>query len=148
MSLVVMRVRAPHIRLARAIALVSLLIPATHAFANDEQTAPPTAAAPPAEATQTSTTSVTCASKIGDRRECPADTSKGIVLARSYGEAACLLGKTWGYDDRNVWVADGCVADFLVAGPATATAPSEPKQGAPRYVPNAGFLIVEHDLGE
>jgi len=70
------------------------------------------------------------------------------VLARSYGEAACLLGKTWGYDDRSVWVADGCTADFIVAGPAPAGPPPESKPGAPRYVPNAGFLIVEHDLGE
>ena len=70
------------------------------------------------------------------------------MLARSYGEAACLLGKTWGYDDRGVWVADGCVADFVVAGPGPAEPLSEPDSGAPRYVPNAGFLIVEQDLGE
>jgi hypothetical protein len=91
----------------------------------------------------------TCASKIGERQECPANTSRGVVLTRSYGESACLLGKTWGYDDKGVWVADGCVADFLVAR-ATAEAPTtEPvKKGAPRYVPNAGFLIVEQDKGE
>jgi hypothetical protein len=89
---------------------------------------------------------VPCTSKIGERQECPADTSRGVVLARSHGEAPCLLGKTWGYTDKGVWVADGCAADFLVAR-GTAAVP-ETTKGAPRYVPNAGFLIVEHDLGE
>ena len=89
---------------------------------------------------------VPCTSKIGERQECPADTSRGVVLARSHGEAPCLLGKTWGYTDKGVWVADGCAADFLVARGTTAV--PETTKGAPRYVPNAGFLIVEHDLGE
>ena len=89
---------------------------------------------------------VPCTSKIGERQDCPADTSRGVVLARSSGEAPCLLGKTWGYTDKGVWVADGCSADFLVAK-GTAAVP-ETTKGAPRYVPNAGFLIVEHDLGE
>ena len=91
---------------------------------------------------------VTCASKPGSRTQCPADTSRGVVLARSSGESACLLGKTWGYDDKGVWVADGCTADFLVrASDGVAVAP-ETTKGAPRYVPNAGFLIVEGDKGE
>src|SRR3954469_2615309 len=42
---------------------------------------------------------VPCVSKIGERIFCAADTSAGVVLARSSGESACLLGKTWGYDD-------------------------------------------------
>jgi hypothetical protein len=100
-------------------------------------------------ATQTPrATSVTCASKVGERQECPANTSRGVVLARSYGASACLLGKTWGYDDKGVWVADGCVADFIVATGATVVPTPEAQKGAPRYVPNGGFLIVEHEKGE
>ena len=91
---------------------------------------------------------VTCASKVGTRQECPANTSRGVVLTRSYGDSACLLGKTWGYDDKGVWVADGCVADFLVARSDLEVPAPEAKKGSPRYVPNAGFLIVEHDKGE
>jgi hypothetical protein len=92
---------------------------------------------------------IRCESKPGERKECAADTSKGVVLARSSGASACLLGKTWGYDDRGVWVADGCVGDFVV-GPRTVAGVEtpEPKKGSPRYVPNAGFLIVEGDKGE
>jgi len=29
----------------------------------------------------------------------------------STGPTACLLGKTWGYDDTGIWVSDGCSAD-------------------------------------
>ena len=90
---------------------------------------------------------VNCASRPGERAECPADTSQGVVLARSSGESACLLGKTWGYDDKGVWVADGCVADFLVA-PGAAVAPDATKKKPLSYIPNAGFLIVTHEKGE
>jgi len=47
-----------------------------------------------------------------------------------------------------VWVSDGCVADFLVARGGLELPAPEAKKGSPRYVPNAGFLIVEHDKGE
>jgi hypothetical protein len=138
------RARTP--RSSQQVAIVTVLLCSSIAglTAHVDQAPEPAGA----QAAQASTTAVTCASKIGDRRECPADTSKGIVLARSYGEAACLLGKTWGYDDRGVWVADGCVADFLVAGSGPAGPMPEPDQGAPRYVPNAGFLIVDQELGQ
>ena len=46
-----------------------------------------------------------------------ADTSKGVVLLRSMGDAPCLLGRTWGYDQTSVWVSDGCSAEFAT-GPA------------------------------
>jgi len=90
---------------------------------------------------------ITCSSTPGTRQDCPADTSRGVVLARSSGESACLLGKTWGFDDKGVWVADGCVADFLV-GPNTPAAPAEPQKKRLGYIPNAGFLIVDSEKGE
>jgi hypothetical protein len=104
-------------------------------------------ATPPAQ-TADAQDRVVCPSKIGERQACPADTSRGVVLARSYGESACLLGKTWGYDDKGVWVADGCVGEFVVARSTAAVPTPEPEKRAPRYVPNAGFLIVEHEKGE
>ena len=63
-------------------------------------------------------TTVTCSSTGTGRQACPADTSKGVILAKSTGTAPCLLGKTWGYDDKGVWVADGCGGVFVV-GPET-----------------------------
>jgi hypothetical protein len=101
----------------------------------------------PAQPVAPQSVTLACASKLGARTECPADTSHGVVLQRSSGEASCLLGKTWGYTDGAVWVADGCVGEFLVGPAITAVEPPKP-QRAPRYVPNAGFLIVEHEKGE
>ncbi len=69
---------------------------------------------------------VTCSSELGGRQHCAADTSQGVVLARSSGDAPCLLGKTWGYDDAGVWVADGCSAEFLV-GPSPPPAAAQPE---------------------
>jgi len=109
--------------------------------AGHAQTITPQPATPP----QTTTT-ITCSSRVGERQDCAADTSKGVVLQRSHGESACLLGKTWGYTDHGVWVADGCVGDFIVA-PTVVQAP-ETTRKAPTYVPNGGFLIVEHEKGE
>ena len=77
-----------------------------------------------------------CASKTGERQHCAADTSAGVVLATLYRRReACLLGKTWGYDDDGVWVFDGCTAEFIVAGsPEAGAVPAaeevaEPTQG-------------------
>jgi hypothetical protein len=47
---------------------------------------------------------------------CQADTSRGVRLIRQRSEADCLYGRTWGYDDRGIWVDRGCRADFQVAG--------------------------------
>src|SRR5687768_5717676 len=56
--------------------------------------------------------SLTCESKPGQRTQCQADTSAGVVLLRSTGDAPCLLGRTWGYDQNSVWVSDGCSGEF------------------------------------
>jgi hypothetical protein len=67
------------------------------------------------------------------------------VLVRSTGDAPCLLGRTWGYDQANVWVSDGCSGEFLTGRSAEA---QEKKPGAPRYIPNVGFLLFEGDKGQ
>jgi len=91
---------------------------------------------------------VACHSKPGERQHCAADTSKGVVLAKSIGAAPCLLGKTWGYDDTGVWVSDGCDAVFVVGLPSEAEAKVQVKQKSPAYIPNAGFLLYEGDNGQ
>ena len=90
-------------------------------------------------------TRVTCSSTPGNREHCAADTTAGVVLARSFGESACLLGKTWGYDDTGIWVSDGCTAEFVVAGSAT----GEPEKAKPfEHVPNVGFLLYDGEKGQ
>jgi hypothetical protein len=37
-----------------------------------------------------------------------------VALVTSSGDAPCLLGKTWGYDDHeHLGVSDGCTGEFF-----------------------------------
>ena len=84
----------------------------------------------PVHAQSSGMASLTCESAAGERRHCAAITSAGVLMSRTIGSGACLLGKTWGYDDAGVWVLDGCSAEFMVAGvpggTAAVAAQSEP----------------------
>jgi len=110
-------------------------------------------------------TRVTCESAPGGRQACPADTSKGVILLASTGDTSCLLGKTWGYDDKGIWVTDGCSGEFQVARaaeagnpavgaavpPAAAPAqekPYEPVETWGEFDPGRGFLIGRGSAGE
>jgi DUF3011 family protein len=89
---------------------------------------------------------VTCQSTPGTREHCDADTSAGVVLARSFGSAACLLGKTWGYDDTGIWVSEGCSGEFVVG---QGTQPAPPERAKPlQHIPNAGFLLYDGEKGQ
>ena len=118
---------------------------------------------------------LTCESLAGERQYCAADTSAGVLLTRATGTDACLLGKTWGYDDGGVWVSDGCGAQFIVAGISGAAATAGSEAAAPEDVvagvvettddseevvataandtwgffdPGKGFLVGKNDVGE
>jgi len=108
------------------------------------------AIAPHDVAAQERPTTVSCASEPGGRNLCPADTSAGVVLVRSFGASSCLLGKTWGYDDLGVWVADGCSAEFATARTVTEVQEQAApvRQKSPRHVPNLGFLLFEGEEGQ
>ena len=88
--------------------------------------------------------SVSCTSTPGDRTQCPADTSQGVVLLRSMGDAPCLLGKTWGYDQTSIWVADGCSAEFETGTAGQPDTTSKPLS----YIPNVGFLLFDGEKGQ
>ena len=90
---------------------------------------------------------IPCASKMGERIVCAADTSSGVVITKSNGSQACLLGKTWGYDDTGIWVSDGCSGEFLSR--RTAQSPAAPVSTRPlEYSPNRGFLLYSGEKGE
>jgi hypothetical protein len=116
---------------------------------------------------------VACGAAAGQRQHCACNTAAGVALLRSTGEKACLLGKTWGYDDTGVWVTDGCAGEFLVAGAAPEGAPAaaapapedaaapapepEPAERAPtepdvetwgEFDPGSGFLVGRSSAGE
>jgi hypothetical protein len=92
---------------------------------------------------------VTCASKPGERVQCAADTSKGVVLTHSTGEAPCLFGKTWGYDATGLWVSDGCSGVFVVgAALPEGVATTMAKKKGLEHIPNLGFRLYEGEKGQ
>src|SRR5262249_25972617 len=54
---------------------------------------------------------VTCESS-GGRVTCDFDTRDGVRLDRQLGDAPCEEGRTWGFNERGVWVDRGCRAVF------------------------------------
>jgi Protein of unknown function (DUF3011) len=69
-------------------------------------------------------TIVACSSTTGERQHCAADTSAGVALKRSTGSAACVYGKTWGFDTDGIWVSDGCAGEFVLGQTGSAPAPA------------------------
>ena len=131
-------------RIAAFFGLTLLLTAPT--YAQDVVASPTDAPATLAQqAAQPPVPSLTCTSKPGERTQCPADTSKGVVLLRSMGDAPCLLGKSWGYDQTSIWVSDGCSAEFAT-GPAIEPDPTKPKPLS--HIPNVGFLLFDGDKGQ
>ncbi|MFZ5876570.1 MAG: DUF3011 domain-containing protein [Nitrospirota bacterium] len=124
---------------------ITAVIPlAMVAFGVAAISAAPAAAAGESDAAIASTT-VVCVSKTGERKACEADTSGGVALQRSTGEAACLLGKTWGYDEQGVWVREGCGGEFVLGRSAAAASSAQspaPSIQADEYAerPNWGVL--------
>jgi hypothetical protein len=55
---------------------------------------------------------ITCESNDNRRQYCAADTRSGVRLSRVTGNAQCVEGSTWGYDQNGVWVDRGCRAEF------------------------------------
>ena len=82
---------------------------------------------------------VICASKSGERQTCAADTQSGVTLLRAVGDVSCVSGKTWGYDQRSIWVSDGCSAEFAVG---------RRKESFGTYTPLSGFKFVDTDKGD
>ena len=80
---------------------------------------------------------VVCGSKEGERQTCAADTTRGVTLVRSTGTVACELGTSWGFDEKSIWVRDGCSAEVPLG-----TKPSV-GQGSGIYAPGRGFKVAD-----
>jgi hypothetical protein len=103
---------------------------------------------------------ILCESKKGENKVCLADTSAGVVLKKSTGPADCVLGKTWGFDEAGVWVAEGCSGEFQIGDVAKEGAAAPPPAAAPRkpttqgveswgdFEPGSGFLVGRNSAGE
>lgn len=58
---------------------------------------------------------ISCSSDDGRRHSCQINGNGGRVsLTKQRSDAACVEGRTWGYNDREIWVDRGCRADFTV----------------------------------
>jgi Protein of unknown function (DUF3011) len=57
---------------------------------------------------------VSCSSDDMHRHYCPADTRGGVQLIKQHSDSSCRQGRSWGYDQRGIWVDHGCRADFQV----------------------------------
>jgi hypothetical protein len=85
---------------------------------------------------------VVCGSQPGERQTCLADTTRGVTLVRSTGTAACELGTSWGFDQKSIWVRDGCSAEFSLGIQPAAS------KGFGNYTPGRGFKVAATEKGE
>lgn len=56
---------------------------------------------------------VRCESTDNRTKYCSADTRGGVRLSRRLSNAQCIEGRSWGYDNRRIWVSQGCRAEFI-----------------------------------
>ena len=62
-------------------------------------------------------TTVTCESRNYQQQFCPTGRRiSGASVANQRSSAACIQGQTWGYQGSDIWVTNGCAADFNVQG--------------------------------
>jgi hypothetical protein len=59
---------------------------------------------------------IRCESSNSRTVYCNADTRYGVRLLTQHSRSACIEGRTWGWNDRGVWVTHGCRAQFQVGG--------------------------------
>jgi len=59
---------------------------------------------------------ITCESNDGGRKHCGPPNPGQVQLQRQISGSECIQDRTWGVDDRGLWVDRGCRADFLIGG--------------------------------
>ncbi|MEO8033418.1 MAG: DUF3011 domain-containing protein [Acidobacteriota bacterium] len=57
---------------------------------------------------------IICESKDTRNHLCPVDTGLGVALTKQLSISDCTFRQSWGYNDRGIWVKDGCRAEFTV----------------------------------
>jgi len=57
---------------------------------------------------------ITCESRHGRYNFCRIDTDGKVELVRQISSDSCREGRSWGYEDRGVWVDRGCSGEFRV----------------------------------
>lgn len=62
---------------------------------------------------------VVCESLNNGRHTCRADIKGGVTLTRQLSDNACIRGKSWGINQRGIWVDQGCRAEFAMGTAVT-----------------------------
>ena len=57
---------------------------------------------------------VRCESTNSRRTFCRVNAYDGVRIVRQISHAACIEGRSWGSNDRGIWVSSGCRADFAI----------------------------------
>ena len=57
---------------------------------------------------------IVCESENNNTHRCSIDTRGGVRINRQLSRNDCTYGRTWGYNSREIWVRDGCRAEFTV----------------------------------
>ncbi|MBB1059499.1 DUF3011 domain-containing protein [Marilutibacter spongiae] len=57
---------------------------------------------------------VTCESRDNGYRTCPLEQAGYVTMERRLSNSGCIKGRDWDYDRREIWVDDGCRAQFEV----------------------------------
>lgn len=59
---------------------------------------------------------IRCESKDFQFQQCPVATDGQVRLVRQISDTQCRRGQNWGYNERGIWVDNGCAAEFRVGG--------------------------------
>jgi len=60
--------------------------------------------------------SIYCESRDYRRAYCPTGPITSAQIISQTSNAACIQGRTWGYDGSGIWVNQGCAGDFAYQG--------------------------------
>ncbi len=60
--------------------------------------------------------SIHCESRDYRRNYCPTGRITGAQIISQTSNAACIQGRTWGWDGNGIWVNNGCAGEFAFQG--------------------------------
>jgi hypothetical protein len=69
-----------------------------------------------------------CESHANRIERCTADTRMGVRLVRKFSVSDCVEDLDWGHDNKGIWVARGCRAEFMVGGDEAAPDQAKPDE--------------------
>ena len=76
--------------------------------------------------TTTNDTLIVCESLNNTRHQCHTKVRGGVTLVRTLSDNECIRGKSWGINQRGVWVDKGCRAEFSIGGTTTSSTYAAP----------------------